>query len=56
MLATLLDNVAKAATLRETSIVFATIIGIAVFKEPIKTKAMVLIGLIVLGALLVKIG
>ncbi|MCP4182399.1 MAG: EamA family transporter [Hyphomicrobiales bacterium] len=56
MLASRLGKVAEAATLRETSIIFATGIGVLIFKERIKLPALILIGLIALGAILVKIG
>lgn len=56
MLATLLGSVSEAAAFRETSIVFATIIGIVIFKEKISAQAIMLIGMIVLGAILIKIG
>ena len=56
MLATRLGKVAEAATLRETSIIFATIIGVLIFKEKIRLPALLLIGLIAMGAILVKSG
>ncbi len=56
MLASRLDKVAEAAALRETSIIFATGIGVLIFREKIKLPALVLIGLIALGAILVKTG
>ena len=56
MLATLLGSVAEAAALRETSIIFATAIGVLIFKEKTSTRAMLLIGLIALGAIIVKAG
>ena len=56
MLATRLGKVAEAATLRETSIIFATGIGVLIFKEKIRAPALLLIALIALGAILVKTG
>jgi len=56
MLATRLDKVAEVAALRETSIIFATLIGVLVFKEKPGTRALALIGLIALGAVLVNVG
>ncbi len=55
MLATRLGKVAEAATLRETSIIFATGIGVLIFREKIRLPALLLIGLIALGAIIVKI-
>ncbi len=56
MLATLLGSVAEAAAFRETSIIFATAIGVLLFKEKISIRALVLIGIIALGAIIVKTG
>lgn len=56
MLASRLGKVAEAATLRETSIIFATGIGVLIFREKIGLPALILIGLIALGAILVKVG
>lgn len=56
MLATRLDKVGEAAALRETSIVFATAIGVLVFRESIDARRLVLIGLIATGAILVEFG
>lgn len=56
MLATLLGGVAQAAALRETSIIFATGIGVLIFREKTSARAIGLIGFIALGAILVKIG
>jgi drug/metabolite transporter (DMT)-like permease len=53
MIATRLDSVGKAVALRETSIVFAAVIGVVVFRERIDRLRAVLIGLITLGAVLV---
>ena len=56
MLATRLDKVGEAAALRETSIVFATAIGVLIFKEKIDAARLGLIGLIAAGAVLVEFG
>lgn len=56
MLATRLGKVGEAAALRETSIIFATGIGILIFKEKISPSALFLIGMIAVGAILVEIG
>jgi len=56
MLATRLGKVAEAATLRETSIIFATGIGVLIFREKIRLPALLLIGMIAVGAIMVKIG
>ena len=56
MLATRLGHVGEAAAIRETSIVFATAIGVLIFRERIDAARLGLIGLIALGAVLVKIG
>ena len=54
MLATRLGKVGEAAALRETSIIFATGIGVLIFKEKVKPSALILVGLIALGAILIK--
>ncbi|MCL5776455.1 DMT family transporter [Limibaculum sp. FT325] len=56
MLATRLDKVGEAAALRETSIIFATAIGVLVFRERIDALRLGLIGLIATGAMLVEFG
>jgi drug/metabolite transporter (DMT)-like permease len=56
MLATRVGHVGEAAALRETSIVFATAIGVAVFRERLDATRLALIGAIVVGAALVKAG
>jgi drug/metabolite transporter (DMT)-like permease len=53
MMATRLGKVAEAAALRETSIIFGTGIGVLIFKEKIRLPALLLIGFIALGAILV---
>jgi drug/metabolite transporter (DMT)-like permease len=54
MLATRLGKVGEAAALRETSIIFATAIGVLIFREQIDARRLVIIGLIALGAILVE--
>ncbi len=56
MIATRLDSVGKAAALRETSIIFATLIGVLIFRERIDGVRVLLIVLITCGAVLVEIG
>ena len=56
MLATRLGNVAEAAALRETSIIFATGIGVLIFKERVALSAVVLICLIATGAIIIELG
>ncbi len=56
MLATRLGQVGEAAAIRETSIIFATAIGVLIFRERIDATRLGLIGLIAVGAVLVKIG
>lgn len=56
MLATRLDKVGEAAVLRETSTVFAAIIGWLVLKEVVGPRRMVLMALIALGAVIVEFG
>jgi drug/metabolite transporter (DMT)-like permease len=56
MLATRLDKVGEAAALRETSIIFATAIGVLIFREKIDATRLGLIGLIAAGAMLVEFG
>jgi uncharacterized membrane protein len=55
MLATRLGSVGEVAAIRETSIVFATMIGIVIFGERLDPLRLGLIGLIVLGAILIKV-
>lgn len=54
MLATRIGKVSEAAALRETSIIFATGIGVIFFKEKLSTAKLMVIGLIALGALLIE--
>ena len=56
MLATRLDKVGEAAALRETSIIFATAIGVLIFRERIDFRRIGMIGLIATGAMLVEFG
>jgi drug/metabolite transporter (DMT)-like permease len=56
MLATRIGHVGEAAAIRETSIVFATAIGVLIFRERIDALRLGLILLIALGAVLIKIG
>lgn len=56
MLATRLDKVGEAAVLRETSTVFAAIIGWLVLKETVGPRRIVLMGLIAAGAVIVETG
>lgn len=56
MLATRLDSIGKAAALRETSIIFATLIGVFIFREHIDRLRGGLICLVTLGAVLVQVG
>ena len=56
MLATRLGAVGEAAAIRETSIVFATAIGVLIFRERIDALRIGLILLIAAGAVLIKVG
>ena len=56
MLATRLDKVGEAAVLRETSTVFAALIGWLVLKEGIGPRRLALMVLIAAGAVLVELG
>lgn len=56
MLATRLDKVGEAAVLRETSTVFAAVIGWLVLKETVGPVRVVLMALIALGAVIVEAG
>jgi len=56
MIATRLDSVGQTAALRETSIIFATAIGVIVFRERIDAPRLALIALIAAGAVLVEVG
>ncbi len=56
MLATRLDNVGEAAVLRETSTVFAALIGWLVLKETVGPRRIALMALIAVGAVIVEVG
>lgn len=56
MLATRLDKVGEAAVLRETSVIFAAIIGWALLKEPVGPRRLGIIFVIALGAVIVEFG
>ncbi len=56
MLATRLDKVGEAAVLRETSTVFAAVIGWVVLKERVGPRRLLLMALIAAGAVIVKMG
>ncbi|WP_371155272.1 EamA family transporter [Jannaschia sp. 2305UL9-9] len=56
MMATRLDSVGEAAILRETSTVFAALIGWLWLKEPVGPRRIMLMSLIALGAVVVEIG
>ncbi|MEM9798397.1 MAG: EamA family transporter [Pseudomonadota bacterium] len=56
MLATRLDSVGEAAILRETSTVFAALIGWVWLKEPVGPRRLALMSLIALGAVVVEVG
>lgn len=56
MLATRLDKVGEAAVLRETSTVFAAVIGWLILKETVGPRRILLMVLIALGAVIVELG
>ncbi|MGI9352648.1 MAG: EamA family transporter [Rhizobiaceae bacterium] len=56
MLATRIGKVSEAAALRETSIIFATGIGVIFFREHVSPIKLLVIGLIACGAVLVEFG
>ncbi|MEO0327620.1 MAG: DMT family transporter [Pseudomonadota bacterium] len=56
MLATRIGKVSEAAALRETSIIFATLIGVIFFKESLTKMKLAVICLIALGAIMVEFG
>ena len=56
MLATRLDKVGEAAVLRETSTVFAALIGWLVLKETVGPRRIALMALIAVGAVIVEMG
>lgn len=56
MVATRLDNVGEAAVLRETSTVFAALIGWLILKERVGPRRLALMALIAAGAVIVEMG
>ena len=56
MMATRLDKVGEAAVLRETSTVFAALIGWLILKETVGPRRIALMTLIALGAVIVEFG
>ena len=56
MMATRLDKVGEAAVLRETSPVFAALIGWFIMGERVGPRRLVLMALIALGAIIVETG
>ncbi|SLN26681.1 EamA-like transporter family protein [Pseudoruegeria aquimaris] len=56
MLATRIDSVGQAAVMRETSTLFAALIGWLVLKESVGPRRLALMGLIALGAVIVELG
>ena len=56
MVATRLDKVGEAAVMRETSTVFAALIGWLVLKETVGPRRIALMALIALGAVIVEVG
>lgn len=56
MLATRLDKVGEAAVLRETSTVFAALIGWLILKETVGPRRIALMALIAIGAVIVEFG
>jgi len=56
MLATRLDKVGEAAVLRETSVVFAALIGWFVLKEKVGPRRFTMMIAIALGAVIVEFG
>ena len=56
MMATRLGNVGEAAVLRETSTVFAALIGWFILGETVGPRRLILMGLIALGAVIVQLG
>jgi drug/metabolite transporter (DMT)-like permease len=54
MLATRLDKVGEAAVLRETSTVFAAVIGWVILKETVGPRRIALMSMIAIGAVIVE--
>jgi drug/metabolite transporter (DMT)-like permease len=56
MLATRLDDVGQASVMRETSIIFAVLIGFLFLNENVGLLRLCLITLIAIGAIIVGVG
>ena len=56
MLATRLDKVGEAAVLRETSVIFAALIGWFILREPVGPRRLGIIMVIAAGAVIVELG
>ena len=56
LMATRLDNVGQAAVLRETSVVFAALIGWLLLNERVSARQLALMSLIAAGAVIVELG
>lgn len=56
LLATRLDKVGEAAVLRETSVVFAALIGWFILGEKVGPRRLALMGMVALGAIIVETG
>ena len=56
MMATRLDSVGMAAALRETSVLFAALIGVLFLREPVGPKRTILMAMIAAGAVVINIG
>ncbi len=56
LLATRLDKVGEAAVLRETSVVFAALIGWFIMGEKVGPRRLFLMALVALGAVIVEMG
>lgn len=56
LLATRLDKVGEAAVLRETSVVFAALIGWFILGEKVGPRRLILMGMVALGAIIVETG
>ena len=56
MLATRFDKVGEASVLRETSTVFAALIGLVILCEKVGPRRLFLMTLVALGAVIVEMG
>lgn len=56
MMATRLDSVGIAAALRETSVLFAALIGVLLLKETVGPRRICLMATIMAGAILINLG